>query len=453
MFILLFVFFSVQSADAASRNKQMVESLLSPPGNHPIPPIPSASSSPSMSPSDRSAFIQRRCSLIREESIEEEDDDVDLDSPHKAKHSRSAEGYTSDESDSRSNKDSTESPQRAPPAPRRQQKVRPLHSVRSSPQLLNQIFEEGESDEEDILPLVPSTHNSPHLHRSSVGSPEVLRKYQHHSRKKRLTKGSRGTSCSSSDASDTDDADNHKRKEKLKQRLHRRDSSDHSSDTDGPSGPGGPGGSGRHFRGGGSGNDRNDHQDKDNNDRDKNNDDNRKSQKREGRHSGGGKQNGLLPSKKDSSGSENNTGTNTPTDLCRKISNMSLASNLSNLSLTSLTSRGSKYVVGDSSENNTPKRMGSTKSEIDALNEENKARTRVIHVRSKEFTDLVDRFNSGKEEISQLKEPGVKFRRRPKDKMKTDINRNGLIARADGEVESNTGQEGNVVKTKCCSLV
>ncbi len=407
--------------------------------------------SPSMSPSDRTTFLGRKCSLISEESIEEDDEDMDQVAVSRSRNlaSRSNEGYTSDDSDSRSNTDLNDSPVRSVP-PARQRKVRPLHSVRSSPQLLNQIFEEGESEDEELLSS--TSHRSPRLfQRNSVASPEVLRKYET-TRKKRLSQGTRGASCSSSDASDTDDPDSRKRKEKFKQKLYRRDSSDHSSDTDNQSGPSGPGGSRGQFPGGASGHDRHDDQHNKDNDRDKNSG-KKKSEKRERRHSGGGKQNGLLPlSKRDSNGSDG-----THTDICRKISNMSLASNLSNLSLTSLTSRSSKYVVGDSSAN-TPKRTGSTKSEIDAMNEENKARTQVIHVRSKEFTDLVDRFNAGKDEthtVSTLKEPGVKFRRRPKDKIKTDINRNGLIACADGELlEMDVKkQETNVVKTKCCSLV
>ena len=129
---------------------------------------------------------------------------------------------------------------------------RPLLSVASSPQLLNQICEENESEEEDF---VPAKINAPRLltQRNSVASPEMIRKYE--ARKKRRG-GSRGTSCSSSDASDTDDTEGRSRKDKLKQKFgHRRDSSDHSSDTDGGSNGHGGGGLGRGFGGGGGGGD------------------------------------------------------------------------------------------------------------------------------------------------------------------------------------------------------
>jgi len=138
---------------------------------------------------------------------------------------------------------------------------RPLYSACSSPQLLNEIFEEGESDEDDddmnSLVLTVESHSS--RTRNSVGhlmaSPEVLRKFErlhHHGGKKRLgggagggsLRGVRTTSCSSSDTSDTDEVDPAARKQKEKtkagivhkSKLVRRDSSDHSSDTDGPSG-------------------------------------------------------------------------------------------------------------------------------------------------------------------------------------------------------------------------
>ena len=373
-----------------------------------------------------------------EEPIDEDEEDNE-DSPTKNK--KTQEGYASDDSDSRST--TADSPSRsAPPARRRRDNIRPLHSVRSSPQLLNQIFEEGESEDDDLL----SQNRCPlRVQRNSIASPDMVRKYNQ-SRKKRLTSGSRGTSCSSSDASDTDDTEGHKRKEKLKARLQRRDSSDHSSDTDGPgSGSGGPGAGRGPLGGGGSdqGGGRND--DDDNNRRD-NDDNNRRHKSSKGRHSGGGKQNGTLPPMQHAM---NNPDQVSPSELARKISNLSLASTLS---ISSMSSR-SKYVV-DTAGSATPPKGHTTTPDVNMLNEENRQRgARIIHVRSKDFTDLVQRFSNARE---SNKETAVKFRRRSKDKLnRVDINRNGLIARADGEVMEMDIKKNdvNVVKTKCCSLV
>jgi hypothetical protein len=99
----------------------------------------------------------------------------------------------------------------------------------------------------------------------------------------------------------------------------------------------------------------------------------------------------------------------------------------------------------------------SRNKDVVSMNEENKNRSRIIHVRSKDFSDLMDRFKT-KDDGSGTRDH-VKFRRRPKDKVKTDINRNGLIAHADGELTEMEaqGQQNSLaqttVKTKCCSLV
>ena len=459
---------SVQSADTAltqmerSRRQNIVDSLVSPPGVHPTPPGQAGLSARGRSPSPSSpAFPPRRCSLIHEESIEEDDDEMDVEEDDLQLHRT--------KSSARMNEDQAGLAQGSPsrhttPTRRGTQIVRPLHSVRSSPQLLNQIFEEGESEDDDIYVKKLASPRM-HIQRKSLTSPEGLRKYDH--RKKRLTSSSRGTSCSSSDASDTDETDSRKRKEKLKQRMHRRDS-DHSSDTDGPSGPG-PSGGNRSFRGEGSGKDRDKHRDRDS-DRDKDrggkggNNENKEGYRgtKERRHSlgsGGGKQNSVSLGKRDLSGCENLP----QLEVSRKISTLSVGSNLSNLSLTSITSRSSKYLVESSP--NTPRAgISPLATDVDALNEENKARTKIIHVRSKEFSDLMDRFGStGKNDNSSTvssKESQVKFRRRSKEKMKTDINRNGLIAKSDGELTEGEAREqqnrvvhSGVVTTKCCSLV
>ena len=445
--------------------------MISPPNNRPAPAAPSGGKgSRSPSPGDR-GFINRRISLIQEESIEEDEEEM----PDSAggspsgglKQSRSTDDYLSDDScDSRSasterNSNASDSPTKSQSTNRRQG-MRPLHSVRSSPQLLNQIFEEGESEDDDLS--IIRKNSSPQVrHRSALASPDMMRKYeQHQARKKRLTSGSRGTSCSSSDASDTDETDSRKRKEKLKQRMQRRDSSDHSSDTEGPNGPGGPGGAGRFAEGGsghrdGGGRDNERDRDHDRNGRDRN-DENRPSRSKERRHSG--KQNGMFMSKKESANLDTNSHAS---ELGKKLSNLSLGSNLS---IGSLTGKSGKYLVESSANNTTPKSSGSSNKDVCTMNEENKARNaRIIHVRSKDFSDLVERFatsgaGSGKgEENSTIAardgSSSGKLRRRSKDKIKTDINRNGLIARSDGDLAQleTIRQEQNVVKTKCCSLV
>ncbi|XP_060579754.1 SNF-related serine/threonine-protein kinase-like isoform X5 [Ruditapes philippinarum] len=238
----------IQSKDAESadekklvpKQKGLVMSLLSPQGIHPTP-----STSLCDSP------IGRKCSLIKEESVDSDscrsdDEDLEIESfTDKIRSSKSAENLDFD--DDRSN---NASPNKEP----EQQQVfikRPLLSVASSPQLLNQICEENESEEEDDF-VPPNLSNRMLTKRNSVASPEVIRKYE--ARRRRKGTGSRGTSCSSSDASDTDDTEGRSRKDKLKHKfVHRRDSSDHSSDTDGgPSGHGG-GGFGKGLGGGGEG--------------------------------------------------------------------------------------------------------------------------------------------------------------------------------------------------------
>lgn len=191
----------------------------------------------------------RKCSLIREESLDDDDDDLD-DFEMEAtelKPSRSLEFLEERTSDLSAT--STLSP----PGGGSYDHVnprRPLKSVCSSPQLLNQIHEENESeDEDDFVPLKLSAPRGRYAH-SGMASPEILRKYEQ--RRRRKGAGQRGTSCSSSDASDTDDTEGRSRKDKLKHKfMHRRDSSDHSSDTDGPSGGNNMGGGGRLGNGGG----------------------------------------------------------------------------------------------------------------------------------------------------------------------------------------------------------
>ena len=394
----------------------------------------------------------------------EEEEDMEVEG-EVLKGSRS---YEAVDDSSSSNLNTTNSGRRPYTVPNYGNMPRPLHSVQSSPQLLNQIFEEGESDEdENILPMKISSQVL--RSRNTMASPEVIRKFE--ARKKRLGASPRGTSCSSSDASDTDEKkDNRKRKEKLKHRFHRKDSSDHSSDNDG--GPGnnggnnggntnldnGPGGEkpdkggGGHDTGHQRGNGKRSPAPKDN------------------RNTGGKQQNGAVHMNGEALQVDGHS---------RKTSNLSVASNLSNLSLTSLSSKSSKYLVEAPNASPTVVIADSTNTPKDVadMNEENRYRTKVIHVRSKEFSDLLETFGREKErlrednnqvprttpsptpnsaETAATHSNSNKVKRRSRDKIKTDINKNGLK----GSVIENKNppelcQQGvlNRPTTKCCSLV
>ena len=317
-----------------AKTKGLMYSLLSPPGTHPSPSS-SLGGSPIGSP-----VKGRKCSLIKEESLEEndeeeeEEEEMEFENYGDLRLAKSAENL--DENYSR-NAAASPSKEKEDPEVTLLTK-RPLLSVASSPQLLNQICEENESDEDDDF--VPLKLNAPRLltQRNSVASPEVIRKYE--ARKKRRP-GSRGTSCSSSDASDTDDTEGRSRKDKLKHKFAtRRDSSDHSSDTDGGSNNHGGGGLGRGYGGGGS------HGDGPSKDGDGDGDD---------RGGGGGKKGGHGGSPKNHRHGHHERSKNN--NLSFKLggelfppksgkSDKGISSGLKNLSLTSLNGKSSlKYVI------------------------------------------------------------------------------------------------------------
>ncbi|KAL4235304.1 hypothetical protein ACF0H5_006939 [Mactra antiquata] len=445
----------VQSKDAESaddkkhtpKQKGLVMSLLSPQGIHPAP-----------STSLRDSPVSRKYSLIKEESLEEEnenkseDEDLEIESyTEKIRSSKSFENLDLDENISNN----------ASPAPseQEQQQVfvkRPLLSVASSPQLLNQICEENESEEEDDF--VPPNLNATRLvtQRNSVASPEVIRKYE--ARRRRKAAGSRGTSCSSSDASDTDDTEGRSRKDKLKHKfVHRRDSSDHSSDTDG--GPPGHGHGGAGFGkglGGGSNGDGGSRKDDD-------------------KGGGGGKKDGKGGSPRNNRhhhgrSKQNNLNFTFGGELIHsngRTSEASVGSGVSNLSIAG--SRSSlKYVierdenVSDSdAEDNGDVEVDDGVSEIkklkesllEKLNQENK-------VRSKKHSSYVNEFSSikgngdnhtGKLIINNRYPPhcdmiGGNKSDQPMKHM--DINSN-MFCKQSCKNESAI----NKVETKCCSLV
>jgi len=142
---------------------------------------------------------------------------------------------------------------------------RPLVSVRSSPQLLNEICEETESvdDEDEMSISAAATSTAPRIsRRHSTETPRHLERLHRVHRRKLSSLIPRVASCSSSDASDTDEVDQRKHHRKHKSNaavpsaadaacikaLNRRDSSEHSSDNDNQSsgivGGGGGGDSG-----------------------------------------------------------------------------------------------------------------------------------------------------------------------------------------------------------------
>ncbi|XP_013403516.1 SNF-related serine/threonine-protein kinase-like, partial [Lingula anatina] len=493
------------------KSAQLVDSLVSPITAHAPSPLTFTSTA---GPGER-----RKFSLIREESGEEESEtemseklamggaepmDVDFDKNYEVKMTKSLDEVSSD-SDSRSGSETSLS--RKALALRRPVTSRPtLRSVSSSPQLLNQIFEEGESDGDDDL-IQPSDSSRPRVyntqHHHPLASPELLRKLGR--MKKRRGSGQRGTSCSSSDASDTDDPDSKKRKEKLKHRFPRKDSSDTSSDTDGPGGfGGGPGGHGSASGPGGKGggNPRRDRRDSD---------------RKGGKDKGGGSSSSSKGSKNSKSGSKRaEHGPATLTDIpeqpkqaaqgkpsvsdagkqqqaaggtknnhnldnileqsgadsgqslpvkaaangahhIRKSSNLSLASNISNLSLSSsLTSRSSKYVVDSNA--------GTPRTSRDEDDKGHKINARIIHVISREFSDIYERLSregSLKEDNGSICSNDCSLRnnsqvkRRSKEKVKVDINSNGLrdkMVLNAGTTESKGGISVKKPVTKCCVL-
>ncbi|XP_046364594.1 SNF-related serine/threonine-protein kinase-like isoform X2 [Haliotis rufescens] len=440
-----------------------VQSLVSPPGTHP---------SPSASPKHNAAspekhYRVRKCSLIKEESQDSQEDgsDMDVEEPGMMKPIASCNSLESMVSVSRCQQSSsmlamsgqttsqsmslqqTTSMQVVPQLtvtkqPSVQQTTStgkelgatrwPLKSVNSSPQLLNQIFEENESDEEEDF--VPQKLHSPRTFVSSMASPEILRKYEQ--RKKRRGAGQRGTSCSSSDASDTDDTEGRSRKDKLKHKfVHRRDSSDHSSDTDGPGGHGGNMGGGAHFSGGG-GSSRGS---QGGNRKDSGKKDNSGNQGSKGQGSQGSKQNQANTS----NGAELNLKA-----LTKKLSQLSVNS-LSSMSSVGSVGNGNCATSASSTAQwtigNTPiQYIGRTDSEL------------YVEAKSLQFSelseytdhDLGDRSSVCSSDCVLMQRKG----HRARSKITTDINSNGVPP---SYCKPGGAQQLSVMKveSKCCSVV
>lgn len=232
---------SPDSEVTGDRQRTPFDSLVSPPGSRQSPP--------SIGSSVLDANIASRCPLIHEDLMLEGnggDSAVVTDARVVTRQSFS---------DGRRKEDTLQSmaddavgkagrvtehlevpvPRLLPPTRPTSMASRPLFSVHSSPQLLNEIFEECESDDEGGVDAGGKSHT---FRQSAIVSPEVMRKFER-LHKIRPSSSQRGTSCSSSDTSDTDDVEfGRTPNEVTKIKFRRRDSSEHSSDTDGaPSGP------------------------------------------------------------------------------------------------------------------------------------------------------------------------------------------------------------------------
>lgn len=230
-----------------------IESLVSP-SAAPVTPVPVVSMSEAAAGTaglhSEIGILMYRCTMIHEDSLEAYDndaDDADVKSISQS-HSDSelaAEDSLAGQPDIEFSFGNTlEVPTSSHVAPT--VGARPLVSVRSSPQLLNEICEETETADEEDAPnaaaaAVTQTHIS---RRTSADQSRHLDRLHRVHRRKMATMVPRVASCSSSDTSDTDeivDQNGHKqRKQKPASTatpinvkyLGRRDSSEHSSDND-----------------------------------------------------------------------------------------------------------------------------------------------------------------------------------------------------------------------------
>lgn len=457
--------YSIQIKDDDSSNLKhsIVQTLVSPPG-----PLPSTSSRTPASPA-RGSF-SRKYSLIKEESVEEEGSCEEVE----FKSVRSAENLM----DSNKRASSVEHMFSLDTSAVR----RPLHSVASSPQLLNQISEERESDEEEDIPLtmLPTSLTSSASSkvasrniygcRANMASPEVLHKYEQH--KKRRGTGQRGTSCSSSDASDTDDTDSIARKDKLKHKFAtRRDSSDHSSDNDGPGGIGGMSGGPRPLgQGGTTGSNRQNNKPNNSNQQDKSSD-NKGNRGSSGKSSKGNDPNSESCNHDcDSNGDSNIGGGNQPQAVLAN-SNSGCSSRLSGISINSCEMKNSNSLV--SSNNSFSKlciedNLCSEQQDCKRVKQgpPNDLDVNYLNELNAQIWEVKSRANNDSKETSKAPLPedvlsicsadcslhirkGKRFGRR----IKTDINRNGLKPGFCKMAGSSKSSSSVKVETKCCSLV
>ncbi|XP_036366987.1 SNF-related serine/threonine-protein kinase isoform X7 [Octopus sinensis] len=445
----------IKDDDPGNLKHSIVQTLVSPPGTLPSPSCRNPSS-------PQKTSFNRKCSLIKEELGDDDGAASGGSEEVEVKATRSVENLLESKkrsvaSDPIYQMDST-SVRRA------------LHSVASSPQLLNQISEERESDEEEEISVLPSSasktlHRSMYSCRPNLTSAE-MRKFEQH--KKRRGTGQRGTSCSSSDASDTEETENIARKDKLKHKFAtRRDSSDHSSDNDGPGGLSAPSGGSRSVgrssssnRGEGKqGSKSSDHQDK--------------SSEKKGQKGSGGKSsraNTTTTSYRScsdgntSSSSSSGSSSSTKPQSCHLNGATGCCSQLiENLCETKQTGHNfSKLCLEDKQsllEQDGKRAKPNNQKDLD-VNLLNKLNSHIWEVKSRNNSDYKEIKQSAKitpDEILSMCSSdcnlhirkGKRFGRR----IKTDINRNGLKPSMCKLSSSSKTSHSIKLETKCCSLV
>uniref|UniRef100_A0A0L8GDD4 Uncharacterized protein n=2 Tax=Octopus bimaculoides TaxID=37653 RepID=A0A0L8GDD4_OCTBM len=446
----------IKDDDPGNLKHSIVQTLVSPPGTLPSPSCRNPSS-------PQKTSFNRKCSLIKEELGDDDGVASGGSEEVEVKATRSVENLLESKkravaSDPIYQMDST-SVRRA------------LHSVASSPQLLNQISEERESDEEEEISVLPSSasktlHRSMYSCRPNLTSAE-MRKYEQH--KKRRGTGQRGTSCSSSDASDTEETENIARKDKLKHKFAtRRDSSDHSSDNDGPGGLSAPSGGSRSVGRSSSSSTRGESKQgskgSDNNHQDK-------SSEKKGQKGSGGKSsraNTTTTSYRNcsdgNSSSSSSSSSTTKQQSCHLNGATGCCSQLiENLCETKQTGHNfSKLCLEDRQsllEQDSKRSKTNNQKDLD-VNLLNKLNSHIWEVKSRNNSDYKEIKQSAKitpDEILSMCSSdcnlhirkGKRFGRR----IKTDINRNGLKPSMCKLSSSSKASHSIKLETKCCSLV
>lgn len=415
-----------------------------------IPDSPSAPSTPSSPtpPSPATAalgppLLAKRCSLIQEE-LAEEDEEMEVETDALIK---SEEQFKKDERGRASIELGTERSGRQSSQSLRANAGRSLSSVPGSPQLINQIYEDD------------------------VNGPQKLLSKTERSHYKRCPIVVRGTSCSSSDTSDTDDIPvcQKPRREKTRRSFQRRDSGDHLSDTNDASTLGGLALLAcRKDRS------------RDSIIRDE------KLQEKTRRLSGDMKRrlsieeklsSDLIKEKRRNSvvgavkksvslilGRAYIVGDNTPDvtklntwNSCSDLSpNVRKTLNTGSLSMRHLADR---TVLGCVLARELRISRSEFLKESESLNRENRPRSRVIHVRSNDFSQLVDKFSTSSSDdkagAAAGPDTGLRQRSRGEGSFKIDINRNALnsLNQSSNRHDSGEKQTASTMKTKCCNLV
>lgn len=408
------------------------------------PSAPSTPSSPTPPPPATAALgpplLLKRCSLIQEE-LAEEDEEMEVETDALIK---SEEEFKKDERSRASIEQRKEKSGQSSPSPLRAKAGRSACNVQGSPQLMNQIYED---DVNGPLKLLSKAERSHH---------------------KRCPIVVRGTSCSSSDTSDTDDFPvcQKPRREKTRRSCQRHDSGDHLSDTSEGSALGGTASL------------------MSRKDRSRDSSRDEKLQEKTRRLSGDMKRRlsieeklstDLIKEKRRNSvvgavkksvslilGRAYIVGDNTPDitklntwNSCSDLSpNVKKALNTGSMSMRHLADR---TILGCVLARELRISRSEFLKESETLNRENRPRSRVIHVRSNDFSQLVDKFSTSADDKASVAVPdtGLRQRSRGEGSFKIDINRNALnsLNQSSNRDDSGEKQTASTMKTKCCSLV